>query len=710
MYVSPWRRRLAATTRETFARFPRRVSIVEMAEPDRAAMALKSGYDGSVQGVDGRRYRVDEDASAYYDEIAAALEACDARARAAESEDVAAEAREESRAIGSNALEGADGAECALAMDAKCSRTLEDCLRRASADAATSFLAKCGEVTEARGGGYYVLSKSLFGSRVLETAMGVMMERHLKTTADGDAEAETEAAAAALRRDVLENMGRELSENAVDVAFDKRASPVARKFLSLLAGRADLNPPQQPKQKAGGGGRGAASGKNLADKLRGGTSTAGKFAGTLSTSYRFGEELRKFSDSVLAAIESELWNLMEDTCGSAMLQAILKAHEGDAESLTWIIPGLLGCAPAEGTNEGELLADAQEWDIKTMMQSRAGSHLMEAILAVAPRGLFNEIYRRFFRDKMISTAKHPVSNFVLQAFLAATKDQDHVSSTLNELSQVFGTLLHEKRAGVVAATLAACARLKISEKDAAKALARGLTLKMEARKEGRSQLAPALFWLDTPNYGRCSVLGSAMFQTLFKFNADCIPMFSESLVTMTDMEVFKVCQDSAGSRAIEAFLASPTQKQNLKKEFIAKLKGKWAQLGLSPIGSHVLEACYREADARGKELILSGLAGQDGPLNATRHGPILMRRLGVTQFKAAPDAWKSKQKTAETMMSEFEKEFGGEEPAKTTPSKRKHVEEETEREASDPPKEKKEKKAKKEKKEKKEKKAKKEKK
>ena len=77
MYVSPRRRRLAPTTRETFARVPPRVSIVEMAEPDRAAMALKSGYDGSVQGVDGRRYRVDEDASAYYDEIAAALEACD---------------------------------------------------------------------------------------------------------------------------------------------------------------------------------------------------------------------------------------------------------------------------------------------------------------------------------------------------------------------------------------------------------------------------------------------------------------------------------------------------------------------------------------------------------------------------------------------------------------------------------------------------------
>ena len=76
------------------------------------------------------------------------------------------------------------------------------------------------------------------------------------------------------------------------------------------------------------------------------------------------------------------------------------------------------------------------------------------------------------------------------------------------------------------------------------------------------------------------------------------------------------------------------------------------------------------------------------------HGPILMRRLGVTQFKAAPDAWKSKQKTAETMMSEFEKEFGGEEPAKRLrPSANTSRRRRSERRPT--PKEKKEKKAKK---------------
>ena len=173
-------------------------------------------------------------------------------------------------------------------------------------------------------------------------------------------------------------MAEALAANAIDVAFDKRASPVARKLLGLLAGRREIGGQDATTaSKSGGGANGRnagkpSDGKSLADKLRGGTSTAGKFTGSMNSSYRFTEELRKFSDALLAAIEPELWNLTEDPCGSALLQATLKAHEGDDEALNWIIPGLLGCAPAEGTAEGEFLADAQEWDVKNLMQSRAG--------------------------------------------------------------------------------------------------------------------------------------------------------------------------------------------------------------------------------------------------------------------------------------------------------------------------------------------------
>ena len=73
---------------------------------------------------------------------------------------------------------------------------------------------------------------------------------------------------------------------------------------------------------------------------------------------------------------------------------------------------------------------------------------------------------------------------------------------------------------MVAAVLAACARTRSGERDAAKSLARGLTAKMPARKEGRSQLAPALLWMNQhsgASGGRCDVLGAAMLQMVLKF-------------------------------------------------------------------------------------------------------------------------------------------------------------------------------------------------
>ena len=78
-----------------------------------------------------------------------------------------------------------------------------------------------------------------------------------------------------------------------------------------------------------------------------------------------------------------------------------------------------------------------------------------------------------------------------------------------------------------------------------------------------------------------------------------------------------------------------------------------------------------------------------------------MRRLGVTQFKAAPEQWKNKQKTADAMMGAFEKEFGGEEPKQKESAKRKHKDvSEKENKEKKPKKEKKVKKEKREKKEK----------
>ena len=333
-------------------------------------------HDGggvSILGVDGRRYTVDESTASYFYEIEALLQ----------TDPETPEQVEERTILAGNALEEAVGYEMALSMDARCSRIVEKLLAAAEDDDLVRYLE--GITKDATD--FYVLCKSLFGSRVAEHALGCVAAKVGKTPPD-DLLRKLQAPLKAIADGVV--------AEAVNCAYDPRVSPVARKFLSVLSGREC-----SPSSKAG----------SLANKLKGGTSKAGAFADSgigQPERHRFADELKAFADAMLAALEPELWNLTEDACGSAFLQAMLNAHQGDAAALNWIVPGFLGCAPEENTPEGELLANADEKDIRQLMDSRSGSHLFEAVLRAAPPKLLNEIFRRFFRGKLRALSSHRV--------------------------------------------------------------------------------------------------------------------------------------------------------------------------------------------------------------------------------------------------------------------------------------------------------------
>ena len=203
----------------------------------------------------------------------------------------------------------------------------------------------------------------------------------------------------------------------------------------------------------------------------------------------FPELLESHTNDVLANVEEVLWDMTDDPCASAYLQAILLSQEGDDASLKWIIPGLLGCAPPEDAQTASSSRGPLFGRHESAHAIAVGSHLLEVIVRVAPRTLGAEIWRRFFRDKLMSISKHPVANFVLQSVLGSSKDPAVVASAVSELSALFGTLLYENRAGVIAALLAACLRLKTNEKDCCKALARGVTFKLEKKNANNATAA-----------------------------------------------------------------------------------------------------------------------------------------------------------------------------------------------------------------------------
>ena len=758
---------------------------------------FKSNGPISILAADGNRYQLDDATNEYFVEIEKALGEFDEKRNVGVQqqqqqgeEDDIDDQDEAIETLANNALEGADGREVELMMDARCSRLIERLVAHATDEALASFLKKV-----CRGWKTYALAMNIFGSRVLESVVRQVSKRlvvdgegndgsnprHHSATKrkkrsiqevlkfkemllekedvddgfenenrsrnndydDGGGEGddqqkqrENNNLPEAGPRSCLDNLSYVLSSRAKDIAFDQRASPVARRVFFLFAGKEmPLNPGGRDKTLAVGQQNYKPQG-NLESKLKGATSVE-QFDASKKNREKYQEEknedrinafpelLESHINDVLANVEEVLWDMTDDPCASAYLQAILISQEGDDKSLKWIIPGLLGCAPPEDAPDGELLADLSSDDMKTLMQSRSGSHLLEVIVKVAPKTLGSEIWRRFFRDKLMSISKHPVANFVLQSVLGSSKDPAVVASAVSELSALFGTLLYENRAGVIAALLAACLRLKTNEKDCCKALARGVTFKLEkknanneeggegGRKGGKSQLARALLFLGNPPHGRCSVLGAAMMQTLAKYPADATIMFLESLCDTDPKSLLQASRDASGSHAIEAILNSRLVKAKHKKAIAELLVDNAVALAVSSGGSRVLEACYRETDNKTKKKIVELCSAREKEIVATRHGMVLFKRLGVKQFQNNASGWEKREEKSAAIRAEFEKEFGfdsleEEKKVREVPPppsrKRDEKERDPEDEKRDRKKSKKEKKDKKEKKEKKEKK------
>ena len=182
-------------------------------------------------------------------------------------------------------------------------------------------------------------------------------------------------------------------------------------------------------------------------------------------------------------------------------------------------PGLPRVRPAEGTKEGELLADAKESDVKQLVESRSGSHLFEAIIRAARSGCTRRDFPAIFPREDARRRGHPTANFVLQALFGATRDGDHVNTALQELGPDFR---------LAASRTPRRRRRRRPRRVRAPPLRRGEPRKISPgdsprrwRRGRRSIAARARAAVDGPAQwfrgGRCSVLGAAMLQTLLKF-------------------------------------------------------------------------------------------------------------------------------------------------------------------------------------------------
>ncbi|XP_057980901.1 pumilio homolog 23 [Malania oleifera] len=592
---------------------------------DKAVKAQKSlkHQNKSVPQILVRRKQVDPETAKYFLEIANVLEGGEVEL-------------EERSVICGNALEETRGKELELATDYIISHTLQSLLEGCDADHLCGFLLSCAN-------DFPRIAMDRSGSHVAETALKSLVVH----PQDEDAHSFIE--------ETLTTICKVIAVNPVDVICNCYGSHVVRSLLCLCKG-APVDSTEFHFTN---------SSTVLAQRLN---LKASQLDGNESSHLQLGfPDLLKFLVlEMLKHARKDIRTLQVNQFSSLVLQTALKVLVGDDELLQ-IIPVLLGCSK-DYFAEGSSIENSVVQDTIDLMKETAFSHLMEVILEVAPETLYDEMFRKIFRNSLFEISSHPRGNFVVQALVSHAKCQGQMELIWEELGTKFMDLLEMGRSGVIASLIAASQRLHTHEHKCCQALAAAV----QSVNESPRCIVPRILFLESyfgcedksdwnwPNGTKMHVMGSLILQAIFRFRSEFVHPYITSITSLEVDHVLETAQDASGARVLEAFLSSHASEKQ-KHKLVSRLRGRFGGLSMRSSGSFTVEKCFSVSNMSLREVIVTELLAVQNELSKTKQGPYLLRRLDVDGFAARPDQWRSKQVSKQSVYKKFCAAFGSNE-------------------------------------------------
>ncbi|XP_077236509.1 pumilio 23 isoform X2 [Tasmannia lanceolata] len=482
---------------------------------------------------------------------------------------------EERPVVCGNALEETRGKELELATDTIISHILQTLLQGCDVEQLCGFLLSCTKEFP-----FIAMDKS--GSHVAETSLKSLAV-HLQ---DNEAYAAIDGA--------LTKICQVIAVNSVDVMCSRYGSHVLRSLLCLCKGI-----PLDSLE----GFHITKSSSILSERLN---SRLPQPDGSHFSNLQQGfPHLLKFLvREMLICAKEDIATLQVNKYSSFVLQTALKLLMGDDQELLLVIPIILG-SHSEDIAEAKFIETTAVPEIKYLLKDTAYSHLMEVILEVAPKALYNQFLTEVFRGSLFEISSHHCGSFVVQALVSSAKSQGQMDLIWGELGPKMKELLEIGKHGVVASLLAACQRLH--------------------------------------TYGY----------------EELIQSYITSITSIEPDLVFEAAKDAGGGRVVESFLSSDASAKQ-KQKLIATLRGHFGELSMLPSGSFTVEKCFTASNVSVKEMIASELLAVQSELSKTKHGPFLLKKLDVDGFAMRPDQWKSRQASKQTAYREFVAAFGSE--------------------------------------------------
>ncbi|PIK36892.1 putative nucleolar protein 9 [Apostichopus japonicus] len=286
------------------------------------------------------------------------------------------------------------------------------------------------------------------------------------------------------------------------------------------------------------------------------------------------------------------------------------------------------------------------------------SHLIETIIDVASDDILKDLTETCFNGLLLKLAKTPVANFILQRIISKTVQSESMDQIMTELTKGFHKILAANNTGVLLQLAETCFLFPAHQETFVKSLLealKGFTPEERQLKAiiliGSLQSFEVLFPSEddeNSNSGTGEVKpkgievklhGSLLLQSLLKFQNKRIVVNGFMALSTEELKTI-ICQP-AGSYLLEHFMSNERIKDKKKEQLINTMKNDLFSICCDKSGSRAMESVFKMSSIKMKTIIAEVLAKKETQLHSDRFGCFVHRTCQLSQFKHRRNAWTS---------------------------------------------------------------------
>ncbi|TPX32653.1 hypothetical protein SmJEL517_g04285 [Synchytrium microbalum] len=299
------------------------------------------------------------------------------------------------------------------------------------------------------------------------------------------------------------------------------------------------------------------------------------------------------------------------------------------------------------------IAGSQNAFLMELLKHPIGSRLVERLIMNADGKVLRKLYMTYLAGHLVDLCQDPISNFVVQKYIARLTTAKQLSKIVKELCERFTSLFNSNRIGVCASIISASARIGAHHKEIFDALVTAVSA--DPTTVPQEFLKKILYLSTTQHHDRrhprghhgelgprMHIQGAMIVEGLIQFPYEYSQYVVSGFAGMSNDESVSWAFDATGSRILERLFRAEHLPADARASIFNVFKDKFTQMATDRCASHVIDTLFQLGDMELKQRMASNLLMNYTPVSTSLYGRLVLRNLRIEEFRRDKEAWKSR--------------------------------------------------------------------